>query len=148
MLCPSMSVSLSIVPVYNEASLSPSTTIYLYRNVHRYRPGTTYTACGVNKAAEHPVPSDTQPCPTFLICQSCHIWCKTHILITKKWLFLVSIRLIFDWLFNWSKVAVCNTSNKSMWLNISMSWNWLELIIDHFILKRITFDWWETHKPQ
>ena len=97
MLCPSMLVRPSIVPVYNKASFSPSTTIYLYRNVHRYRPGTTYTACGVNKAAEHPVPSDTQPCPAFLICHSCHIWCKTHTLITKKLLFLVRILLIFDW---------------------------------------------------
>lgn len=39
--------------------LFASTPIYLCRYVHRRRPGTTYTACGVNKNAEHPLPSDT-----------------------------------------------------------------------------------------
>ncbi len=37
----------------------PPPLFILYRHVHRHRPGTTYTACGVNKNAERPVPSDT-----------------------------------------------------------------------------------------
>lgn len=63
-------------------SLLPSTTIYLYRHVHRHRLGTTYTACGVNKNAECLVPSDTHcgwhiTLSSFLS-SSCHIWCKMH----------------------------------------------------------------------
>lgn len=63
-LCPSMSIQWGI-------SLSSSTTIYLYRCTHRHRPGTTHTACGVNRDIERP--SALRHTNSVLLCCFCLI---------------------------------------------------------------------------
>lgn len=50
------------------------TTIYLYAHVRRHRPGTTYTACGVNKNPE----THTSWTVVSAVLFSLSFWCKRH----------------------------------------------------------------------